>query len=56
MRVDLFDFALPDELIAQRPAAPRDQARLLDQVLIGAKGDVFHTKKVYTNIVSLTRS
>jgi S-adenosylmethionine:tRNA ribosyltransferase-isomerase len=30
MRVDLFDFALPDELIAQRPAVPRDSARLLD--------------------------
>ena len=30
MRVDLFDFDLPDELIAQRPAQPRDSARLLD--------------------------
>ncbi|HEY6980786.1 tRNA preQ1(34) S-adenosylmethionine ribosyltransferase-isomerase QueA [Reyranella sp.] len=30
MRVDLFDFALPDELIAQRPVSPRDSARLLD--------------------------
>jgi S-adenosylmethionine:tRNA ribosyltransferase-isomerase len=30
MRVDLFDFDLPDHLIAQRPAAPRDSARLLD--------------------------
>ncbi len=30
MRVDLFDFDLPDGLIAQRPAAPRDAARLLD--------------------------
>jgi S-adenosylmethionine:tRNA ribosyltransferase-isomerase len=30
MRVDLFDFELPDELIAQRPASPRDSARLLD--------------------------
>jgi S-adenosylmethionine:tRNA ribosyltransferase-isomerase len=30
MRVDLFDFRLPDDLIAQRPAAPRDSARLLD--------------------------
>ena len=30
MRVDLFDFALPGELIAQRPAAPRDSARLLE--------------------------
>jgi S-adenosylmethionine:tRNA ribosyltransferase-isomerase len=30
VRVDLFDFDLPDELIAQRPAVPRDSARLLD--------------------------
>src|ERR1043165_226287 len=30
MRVDLFDFNMPDELIAQRPLNPRDAARLLD--------------------------
>jgi S-adenosylmethionine:tRNA ribosyltransferase-isomerase len=30
MRVDLFDFELPQELIAQRPVSPRDSARLLD--------------------------
>ena len=30
MRVDLFDFNLPQDLIAQRPASPRDSARLLD--------------------------
>jgi S-adenosylmethionine:tRNA ribosyltransferase-isomerase len=29
MRVDLFDFELPPEAIALRPAAPRDSARLL---------------------------
>ena len=29
MRVDLFDFELPPELIALRPATPRDAARLL---------------------------
>jgi S-adenosylmethionine:tRNA ribosyltransferase-isomerase len=29
MRVDLFDFELPRELIAQAPARPRDMARLL---------------------------
>ncbi|PZO91133.1 MAG: tRNA preQ1(34) S-adenosylmethionine ribosyltransferase-isomerase QueA [Sphingomonas sanxanigenens] len=29
MRIDLFDFALPPESIALRPAAPRDSARLL---------------------------
>jgi S-adenosylmethionine:tRNA ribosyltransferase-isomerase len=29
MRVDLFDFTLPEKLIALRPARPRDSARLL---------------------------
>ncbi len=29
MRVNLFDFALPNDLIADRPATPRDAARLL---------------------------
>jgi S-adenosylmethionine:tRNA ribosyltransferase-isomerase len=29
MRVDLFDFELPEKLIALRPAEPRDSARLL---------------------------
>ncbi|PRD41354.1 tRNA preQ1(34) S-adenosylmethionine ribosyltransferase-isomerase QueA [Phyllobacterium phragmitis] len=29
MRVDLFDFELPEELIALRPVEPRDHARLL---------------------------
>jgi S-adenosylmethionine:tRNA ribosyltransferase-isomerase len=29
MKVDLFDFALPDENIALRPARPRDSARML---------------------------
>ena len=29
MRVDLFDFELPDQRIALRPAVPRDSARLL---------------------------
>jgi S-adenosylmethionine:tRNA ribosyltransferase-isomerase len=36
MRVDLFDFALPPERIALRPASPRDSARLL--VLAGSAG------------------
>ena len=35
MRVDLFDFALPDELIAQRPVSPRDSARLLEVTSAG---------------------
>ncbi len=29
MNVDLFDFELPAERIALRPAAPRDSARML---------------------------
>ncbi|MDX3910109.1 MAG: tRNA preQ1(34) S-adenosylmethionine ribosyltransferase-isomerase QueA [Sphingobium sp.] len=36
MRVDLFDFALPPERIALRPAVPRDAARIL--VLDGEAG------------------
>ena len=35
MKVDLFDFDLPPERIALRPASPRDSARLL--VLDGDK-------------------
>jgi S-adenosylmethionine:tRNA ribosyltransferase-isomerase len=35
MRVDAFDFELPEELIALRPARPRDSARLLQ---VGADG------------------
>jgi S-adenosylmethionine:tRNA ribosyltransferase-isomerase len=35
MRVDLFDFELPEDLIALRPARPRDSARLLH---VGADG------------------
>lgn len=35
MRVDLFDFELPEDLIALRPARPRDSARLLH---VGAQG------------------
>ena len=29
MKVDLFDFDLPEDRIALRPAEPRDSARLL---------------------------
>jgi S-adenosylmethionine:tRNA ribosyltransferase-isomerase len=36
MRVELFDFELPSELIALRPARPRDSARML--VVEGADG------------------
>jgi S-adenosylmethionine:tRNA ribosyltransferase-isomerase len=41
MRVDLFDFELPEELIALRPARPRDSARLLHVPARGAWEDRF---------------
>lgn len=37
MKVELFDFELPEELIALRPARPRDSARLLQ---VGADGAI----------------
>ncbi|WP_353229147.1 tRNA preQ1(34) S-adenosylmethionine ribosyltransferase-isomerase QueA [Novosphingobium sp.] len=39
MRVDLFDFVLPPERIALRPARPRDAARMLHVPGSGAFGD-----------------
>src|SRR5262245_41443573 len=39
MRVDLFDFDLPEDLIALRPARPRDSARLLLVPATGAFED-----------------
>ncbi len=39
MQVDLFDFDLPEELIALRPAVPRDSARLL---YVDASGKADH--------------
>jgi len=41
MRVDLFDFELPPERIALRPARPRDSARLLSVPGAGAGGAAF---------------
>ncbi|MCY1671520.1 tRNA preQ1(34) S-adenosylmethionine ribosyltransferase-isomerase QueA [Novosphingobium sp. SL115] len=40
MRVDLFDFELPPENIALRPARPRDSARLLNVGREGPLGDL----------------
>ena len=39
MDVSLFDFVLPEELIALRPAVPRDSARLL---VVRADGSLQH--------------
>jgi S-adenosylmethionine:tRNA ribosyltransferase-isomerase len=41
MRVDQFDFDLPEELIALRPASPRDAARML---VVGADGKLTHAQ------------
>lgn len=43
MRVDLFDFDLPDERIALRPASPRDSARLL---VVDPSRDGFEERQV----------
>src|SRR6201986_295002 len=42
MRTDLFDFELPPENSALRPASPRDSARLL----VGRGGNVLHDADV----------
>ena len=47
MRTDDFDYPLPDELIAQAPAEPRDSCRLL--VLHREDGSVEHRR--FTDIV-----
>ena len=47
MRTDDFDYPLPDELIAQAPAEPRDSCRLL--VLDRETGEVAH--KVFSDII-----
>ena len=40
MKIDLFDYHLPKELIAQKPARPRDHSRLL--ILDRAKNKIAH--------------
>ena len=51
MRVDLFDFELPPEAIALRPASPRDSARLLVVPAGAAAFDDLHV----TDLPSLLR-
>jgi len=55
MRVDLFDFDLPPERIALRPASPRDSARLL---LVEGKGDgpAAMADRVVTDLPGLLRA
>ena len=50
MRVDLFDFALPQENIALRPAVPRDSARLLHATGTGQLSD--HVVSVLPQLLS----
>lgn len=42
MRTELFDFELPEELIAQEPVEPRDSARLM--VVRKSKGEIEHRR------------
>ena len=50
MRVDLFDFDLPPELIALRPASPRDSARLMH-----VKGDAPIEDRIVRDLPLLLR-
>ncbi len=52
MRVDLFDFELPQQLIALRPAVPRDGARLL----VVPKGDAPFEDRNLADLPSLLRA
>ena len=51
MRVDLFDFDLPETLIALRPVEPRDAARLL----VVKPGEPFADRRV-SDLPSLLRA
>ena len=51
MRVDLFDFELPQELIALRPARPRDSARMLV-----VEGDAPFADRIVSELPSLLRA
>src|ERR1700730_12042473 len=53
MRTDEFDFALPEDRIALRPAAPRDSARLL---VVRPGAPVEHEDRIMGDLRSLLRS
>ena len=55
MRLSDFDYALPEELIAQHPAAERAQSRLLHLDGSGALHDRRFLDRVATRIVELDR-
>ncbi len=54
MRVDLFDFELPEGRVAERPAVPRDSARLLHVAQTGPSGFKLADLKV-SDLPSLLR-
>lgn len=54
MQVDLFDFELPNESIALRPAVPRDSAKLL--FVQPESGDQRLTDKVVSDLPNLLRA
>src|SRR3984893_9597517 len=53
MRTDEFDFALPEDRIALRPAVPRDAAKLL---VLRPGAAVEHEDRVIGDLPSLLRS
>src|SRR5258708_3988530 len=53
MRTDAFDFALPEDRIALRPAAPRDAARLL---VVRPGAPVEHEDRAMGDLPALLRS
>jgi S-adenosylmethionine:tRNA ribosyltransferase-isomerase len=53
MRTDEFDFALPEDRIALRPAAPRDAARLL---VVRPGAPVEHEDRIMGDLPALLRS
>jgi len=47
---------LPEYLVERPTLRAGNGMRPLDQVLVGAEGDVLHTKTVYTGFVRMTGS